>query len=330
MASAYPSRPALSSIVQQAGLNRSGLVADCLFPPVKTACKFSYVDWTNELLALKIEDESVGCSTDVHEIDTEAYSLVDSSVTPRALSQVLDECCTNICGDDSFQNKIEQGKTRQLMNKLLISREKRAIDLALLDSGYTLGASSGAGLPVAEPTGTDGKRFTLAYANWTSPTYALRSYFAGIQSNRKVSPQANVLVTDLATLNVILGHPSFIGAGCVVDPITTPEKAAAILGVSKICIANASYHDGVGTTPNMTKLWPAGVMLFVSSYEFVTSQDFQLAFGISAYSEGFKQFTWLDEKKGAGAGALMQKQSHDYTEIVLSRMAATKVSLLQS
>lgn len=325
MAAAYPSRPALSAIVQQATLNRKGLVADCIFPMVKTACKFSYIDWSDELLGLKVADDSVTCKSDVHEINAIPYKLIDKSLASHALSQVLDECCVTVCGDDQFQNKIEQGKTRQLLNKLLIGREKRAIDLALLSSAYTAQTTE---LPAVTAAGTDGKSYTLTNANFVNPNYALRSYFAGVQSNLKRSGQRNVMVTDLATLNGILGHPSFIGAGCVVDPITTPEKAAAILGVQKICIADASYNDGLGATPTMTKLWPAGVILFVTSYELVTPLDETLSFGITAYDQGLKQYTWIDEKKGPGQGVLMQKQSHDFTEIVLSYAAATKITVL--
>lgn len=327
MASNYPSRPALTAIVQQATLNRKGLVADCLFPMVMTDCKFSYVDWTSELLSLKLTDDNVTCKSDVHEVEASPYVLIDKSLSLHALSQVLTECCVSICGDNQAENKIEAGKTRQLMNKLLIGREKRAIDLALDASKYTAQAAE---LPVATVAGTDGRSYTLSNVNFTNPNYALRSYFAGIQSNLKRSGQRNIMVTDLATLNGILGHPSFIGAGCVVDPITTPEKAAALLGVNKICIADASYNDGLGSTPTMTKLWPAGVILFVTAYDFITSQDETMAFGITAYNQGFKQFTWLDEKKGAGSGALMQKQSHDFTEIVLSYLAATKVTVALS
>lgn len=326
MSSSYPSRPALSAIVQQASLKRSGLVADCLFPLVKTGCKFSYIDWQNELLALKLTDDSVTCKSDVKEVDSVPYTLIDDSLESHALTQVLSECCVTVCGED-FSNKIEQGKTRQLMNKLLIGREKRAIDLAVLASAYTAQTTE---LPAVTTTGADGKSYTLSNANFINANFNLRGYFAGIQNNRKRSGAVTVAVMDRATLDGILSHPSFIGSGCIVDPMTTPEKAAALLGVNKICIADASYHDGLGTTPNMTKLWPAGVIIFASSFEFVTSQDETLAFGITAYDKGFQQYTWIDTSKGPNEGVLMQKQSHDFTEVVLSYLAATKVTVALS
>lgn len=322
----FPNRPALSAIVQQASLNRKGLVADCLFPLVKTGCKFSYIDWSQELLGLKITDDSVGCKTDVKEVDAKPYILVDDSVVPHALSQVLTECCVTVCGED-LSNKIEQGKTRQLLNKLLIGREKRAIDLAVLSSAYTAQTTE---LPAVTATGADGKSYTLSNANFINPNFNLRQYFAGVQNNRKRSGAVNVMITDRATLDGILSHPSFIGSGCVVDPITTPEKAAALLGVEKICIADASYNDGLGSTLTMTKLWPAGVVIFATSYEFVTSQDEVMAFGITAYDKGLQQYTWIDQSKGPDQGVLMQKISHDFTEIVLSYFAATKITVALS
>ena len=113
----------------------------------------------------------------------------------------------------------------------------------------------------------------------------------------------------------------------VVDPMTTAAKVASLLGLSKICIADANYNDGLGDTVTLKKLWPAGTMLFTSSYEFVTSDDEQFAFGITAYTQPIQQFTWIDEKKGKGAGATMQKIGHDMTEVVLSYKAATLVKI---
>src|SRR5690606_10138110 len=133
---AYPSRPKLSAIVQEVGLKRSGLVADCIFPPVQTGCKFSYIDWEAELKGLKSINDHVTCKTDAHEVDSEAFQMVDASTRDRALTQVLDECCVDICGMNDVQQKIEAGKTRQLTNKLLIGREERAIALATDTSKY--------------------------------------------------------------------------------------------------------------------------------------------------------------------------------------------------
>lgn len=322
---AFPSRPKLSAITQMATLKRSGLVADCIFPPIKTDCKFSYIDWESELVGLKETDDHVGCKTDVHEVDSEPFTLVDASLKDHGLSQVLDECCISVCGDEaSYKAKIEAGKTRQLTNKLLVAREKRAISLATSAAKYTDNTSK---VPSASDAVVDGGLFKLSKTNFDSANYALLRYLLGIQENVKISGQRNVMVTDRAVLNGLLSHPNFIGAGCVVDPLTTIDKVAALLGLDKICVADASYNDGLGVSPTMSKFWPANTILFTTSHELVTPQDETMSFGISAYNRGFQQYTWLEEKKGPKEGALMQKISHDYTEIVLSYKAATLVTL---
>lgn len=323
MSSAFPSRAKLSGITQMTNLNRSGLVADCIFPQVKTDCKFSYINWEKALDAASITDSSVTCKSDVHQVDEIPYELVEAALKDEALSQVLTECCVSICGEDKTAF-IEAGKTKQLINKLLVAREKKAIDLALLQSAYTNGGSA---TPGTYSGGTDGVRFQLTNANLIDPNFGLLRYLMGINENRVVSGQRNVMVTDLATLNKILAHPNFIGSGCIVDPMTTSDKVAALLGLSKICIADATYNNGTEAVPAYSKLWTAGRILFTTSYDFVTSQDETLAFGISAYNRGFKQYTWLDEKKGPEAGVIMQKVSHDFTPVVLSRKAATVIEV---
>lgn len=322
--SAYPSRPKLSAIVQQISLKRSGLVADCIFPLVQSECKFSYVDWSNDINAARLVDDYLGCKTDVHEVDSEPYVLVDASLKDWGLSQVLSECCVSVCGDDQSA-KIEAGKTRQLTNKLLVAREARAIALATTITNYTDRTNT---LPSAGLA--DGSRYYLTPTNFADPNYALLKYFQGVQSGSKLGIRKNVLVTDQATLDGLLSHPNFLGAGCLVDAVTTKEKVAALLGLEKICVADAAYNDSLGSTPNIGKFWPAGVMLFISSHEFVTTSDETLSFGITAYNRGITQFTWIDPKKGPKQGALMQKITHDMTEIVLSYQAATLIKIATS
>ena len=323
MASAYPSRPKLSAIVQQATLNRAGLVADCIFPQVKTDCKFSYIDWSQEVNGLKLISDAVGCKTNVHEVDSTPFILVDKSLADHALAQALGECCVNVCGDDgAYNSKIEAGKTRQLMNKLLIQREKRAITLATTLGNYV---DQGVKLPTDPTAAVEGGRFNITQANVNDPNFKLLRWFLGIQENLKTGGNRNVMITDRATLNAILAHPNFIGSGCAVDPMTTADNVAAILGLSKICIADATYNDGLEAVPNMVKLWPAGYILFTTSYDFVTAQDETFAFGISAYNRGMQQYNWEEKSKGPTSGVVMQKISHDLTEVVLSYKAATLV-----
>lgn len=325
MASKYPIDAKLSAIVQQANLKRSGLVADCIFPPVQTPCAFKYIDWTNALTGLKLVDDSVTCKSDVKMVNDIAFILKDASTKDHALEQGMGECCVTTCGDDAaYKQKIEAGKTRQLLDKLLVGREKRAIDLALLESAYTDNTTL---KPGDEGAVVEGGWFNLDSDDVVNPNFGLLQYFQDIQANLPTTGQRSVAVMDLATLNMLRRHPTFIGGGCSTEPMTTTEKVAALLGVQKVCIANAYYNNGTGGSTVMAKFWPAGHILFTTSYDMVTPEDEQIQFGFSAYNRGFKQFMRLDGGKGPTDGEWIQKQSHDFTEVVLSYKAATVVQI---
>ena len=110
MSSPFQSKNKLSAIVQQASLKRSGLVADCIFPPIKTPCRFDYIDWT-KAANIKVVEDAVGCKTDVREVDPEAFTLVSAKVEDHALQQSMGDCCVTACGDDAaYAAKKEAGK----------------------------------------------------------------------------------------------------------------------------------------------------------------------------------------------------------------------------
>lgn len=323
----FESRPELTAIAQQVSLDRSGLVADAIFPLPSnpTGCKFSYIDWTAELKNLKSIDDHVSCKTDAKEIDSEGFELVDASTKDRALTQVLDECCVTVCGRPEIKTDIEIGKTRQLANKLLLGREQRAIELATDASKYT---DNDALTPNDEGAVIDGGLFKAAKTDFFGANFGLLNYLNGINDFANFG-RRNIMVTDRATLNQILTHPDFLGAGCIVDPKTTADKVASLLELDRIIVADARYNDGIGDQVSIKRVWPKNTIFMASSYEFVTSNDQQFAFGLSGYSQLLEQNTWIDEKKGKGAGARMQKIGHDITEVVLSYKAATLIQLTE-
>ena len=305
-------------------MKRSGLVADCLLPPVTTDCRFDYIDWTNAQ-NVKVVEDAIGCKTDVKEVDPEAFVLASGKVQDYALVQSMGDCCVTACGNDAaYAAKKEQGKTLQLMNRLLIGRERRAIALATDETKYTdnLLLAPGAGGAVNE-----GGLYKLALASFTNSSFALLKYFQPIQTNNFTTGPRTIAVMSQNTLNNFLSHPNFLGAGCALDAITTIDKVASLLGVRKICVADAGYNNGVGQTVTMQSFFPDNYILFTASYEFITSDEQQVAFGISPYDKGFKINNYLKPEKGPGAGVEMQKMAHDYTELVLSYKAATLVKL---
>lgn len=323
MASPFPSQNKMSAIVQQASLKRSGLVADCIFPQVKTPCRFDYIDWSNGL-NVKVADDAIACKTDVHEVDPEAWTLSQGKVEDHALAQAMDDCCVTACGDDAVMAaKREQGKTVQLMNRLLIAREKRAVALAVGDlTKYTDNLLLA---PGAVGTVNEAGRYNLTAANFADPNFALLKWFQPIQQNNFLTGRRTKAIMSQATLNGLLSHPNFLGAGCLVPALTTSSQVAALLGVNEICIADAGYNNGVGATVSMQSFWPAGYILFTASYDLQTSDEAQVAFGISAYDKGFRVNYYKKAEKGPDDGVTMQKQAHDLTEIVLSYKAATLV-----
>lgn len=324
MASNFPSRAKLSAIVQQAQLKRSGLIADCIFPPVQTPCRFEYIDWSN-MANIQVVEDAIGCKTDVKEIDPEAFTLVTEKVQDHALSQSMGDCCVTACGDDAaYAARKEQGKTLQLMNRLLIGREKRAIAAATDESEYT---DNLALVPGASTAVNEGGMYNIDLSDMRDPNFALLKWFMPIQTNNYLTGRRTKAVMSQNRLNDLLVHPNFIGAGCLLDAKTTADKVAALLGVDEICVADAGYNNGVGQTVSLTGLWPDEYILFTASYDLVTPDEQQVAFGITAFNKGFRINNWIKPEKGPDEGVMMQKMSHDFTEIVLSYKAATLVKV---
>lgn len=328
MSSPFPSKPKLSAIVQQASLKRSGLVADCIFPQVQTPCSFDYIDWESAA-NIKVVEDAIGCKTDVKEVDPEAFVLKTAKVQDHALVQSMGDCCVSACGDDAaYAAKKEQGKTLQLLNRLLINRERLAVALATDESKYTSNGNSGAPIAPSDVTVNEGGLYFLAKTSLADANFALLKWFMPIQTNNFLSGKRNVAVMSQNTLNALLVHPNFLGAGCAVGAKTTTEQVAALLGVQKICIGDAGFNNGVGSSVSLQSLWPDDYILFTSSYELMTSDEQQVSFGISAYNKGFRVNHFTKPEKGPDAGVEMQKQSHDLTPVVLSYKAATLVKLV--
>lgn len=329
MAQLPPTKPKPTAIVQQAFLKRSGLVADCILPPVKTPCNFEYIDWTNAQ-NIEVVDAAVTCKSDVKEVDTDAWTLVQKKVQDKALEQSMGECCITSCGDDAaYAARLEAGKTVQLTNRLLILREKEVTALVTDETKYTANGTSGSPVvPGASGAVNEGGLYYLTKANLNSASFALLKWFQPIQTGNYLTGMRTKAVMSQNTLNAFLSHPNFLGAGCIVDPITTKEKVAALLGVREICIGDAYFNNGVGPTVSMQANWSDDYILFTASYEMLTANEPQVGFGFSAYDKGMRVNYRIDEKKGPDGGVEMQKIAHDLTPVIMTYKAATLVKLV--
>src|SRR5690606_32140359 len=126
--------------------------------------------WTNAI-NVKLVDDAVSCKSDVNEIDPEAFVLATGKVVDKALQQAMGDCCVQACGDDAdYAARKEAGKTLQLMNRLLIAREKRAIALATDESKYTDNLSLA---PGASGAVNEGGLYKLALSSFQNANFAL-------------------------------------------------------------------------------------------------------------------------------------------------------------
>ena len=321
MATNFPRQAVATAIVQESFLKVTGLVADCIFPRVQTPCFFQYIDWTNGI-NIQLVDDAVSCKSDVKEVDPEAFTLVTGKVKDHALSQSMGDCCETLCGGPDLSARKEQGKTVQLLNRLLINREREAVVLATTESNYVAGSGAPDGVKSNE-----GVMWTITPTNFNDPNFALLKYFQYIQVGNKRTGRRTKAVMSQNKLNAFMSHPDFLGAGCIVDPVTTSSKVAALLGVNEICVADAYYNSAVGPTPTYTSLWPDEYILFTASYDMLTADEQQVGFGFTAYDKGMRVNYYLKEEKGPDAGVQMQKQAHDLTPIVMTYLAATLVKV---
>lgn len=323
MANIYPNRAVPTAIVQEASLKRSGLISDCILPPVKTPCNFEYIDWTSQQ-NVKAVETAVTCHSDVRQISSDSFVFVQKKVQDQALEQAMTECCLTNCNNDAaYAARIEASKTVQLMNRLLIGRELQTVKLVTDETQYTATAN----VPGTAGQSNEGVMFSLARSSLVDPNFALLKWFQPIQTGNALSGMRTKAVMSQNTLNQFLSHPNFIGAGCMVDPMTTKDKVAALLGVREICVGDAYYNNGVGNAVSMAAFWPDNYILFTASYEMLTANEQQVGFGFTAYDKGFRVNYRIDEKKGPDEGVEMQKQAHDLTPVIMTFKAATLVKL---
>ncbi len=318
--SIYPNRARLLDVIQDAGLKRSGLVASCIFPEVQVPSEqFEWIDWEEEYEDLKPIDDSIGCTSQPHRIDASPFVYKQGKTKEHALDIVLKNCNVSACtptGELPFN--IDAKKTQQLVDKLLLNREIAAVAKATNEASYTAGSA-----PLTEDS--DGKLFTLARATIFAPGYDLLGLFQAFQHNAEYG-ERNTLVLDLATWYAMLRHPTFKMGGCAIPPMAAKEEVAGLIGVSKICIADASYNTAApGSAVSLNKFW-GNYILMTRSFGMVTPDEATRGFGFSAYTKDLTQRIYFDDKVGSD-GSNIQVVSHDFTEIVADIKAATLLKL---
>lgn len=318
--STYPNRARLLDVIQEAGLKRSGLVASCIFPEIEVpSCNFEWIDWAIEYADLKPINDAVGCYSQPHRIDPSAFEYIQGKTKEHALDMVLKECCVSACTPTgALPFNIDAKKSQQLVDKLLLNREISAVAKATNESAYAAGST-----PLTEAS--DGKMFTLARATIFGAAYDLLGLFQALQNNAAYGAR-NTLTLDLATWYAMLRHPSFKVGGCAIPPMAAKEEVASLLGLEKICIADATYNTASpGSATSLTKFW-GNYILLTRSFGMVTPGEATRGFGFSAYTKAMTNRIYWDDKIGSDGGNV-QVVSHDLTEIIADIKMGTLIKL---
>lgn len=320
----YIDIPSVTAIITQGALNREGLIADKLFPPVQTECKFSIIDW-NKAGDMSESDDTLSCHGDVKEIDTEGLELLTFQTKDRGNAVPLTECCISACGKVDLKEKIENAKMVTVMDKLLINREKRAVELATNEALYVNNTTKKPGEAGAV---NEGGMYNLALADLKDQTKDMLGYFQPIQEKNYATGVRNIAVMTKSVLNLFIKHVTFIGHGCSVAPTTNAAQVAALLGVEEIVIADSGFNNSVVPgTVNTQGIWPENYILFAAVSKLSYSEEAKPTYGASPFTSNFETNYWVDPKKGKGKGVVFGKITHDLTEKVVFQKAATLVKL---
>ena len=321
----YVEIPSVEAIITHGALKREGMIADVLFPKVKvSASPVGYLDW-DKAKELTGTDDTLTCTGDVKQIDTEGMEVKYLDIKPKGNSVSISECNINICGQENLEEVIEQAKMVTLMDNLLINKEKRAIALATDESKYTDNTTK---VPGEAGAVNEGGVYHITPTNFNDKTFDLLKWLQPIQENNYMTGKRNIAVMTRNVFNTLLRNQSFIGSGCAVPATTTESVIASLLGVEKIVIADAGFNNAVTPgTVNMQGFWPEKYILFASVKTLTFSQAATPTFGATPYKNGFQTIFWIDPKKGEGKGAVYGKTTHDETEQVVTYKAATLVEI---
>ena len=320
----YPNTARLTDIVQEAGLKRPGLVASCIFPEVKVpSCNFEWIDWKKDYENLKPVDDTASCTSQPHRVDPGTFEYIQGKTHLHALDMVLKECCASACTPDgNLPFNIDAKKTQQLVDKMLLNRELAAVKKATNESQYAAGNNTNL---INGTEASDGKIYSFARATIFADAYDLLGLFQAIQNGAAFGAH-NTMVLDRVVLTAMLRHPKFKPGGCAIPVMAAESEVAALLGLSKVCVADTRYNTGLPGAPiALNKIWGPYIWLG-KSYGLVTPNEATRTFGFSAYTKDLKNRVYFDDKIGDD-GANVQVVSHDLTEIVADVQAATLIKL---
>jgi len=330
----YPSRAKLLDVIQEAGMNREGLVADCVLPEVRTQTNmFEWIDFATtsdnngRFDNLRELNDVVGCTSEVKEIDPSSFDYKQGKVTDKAQKMALKDCHQSACTPDGrLPFDVDAAKSEELVDRLLLTRELRVIKQVLDETKYTTQA-------VADIEDDAEGAIVDFSGSFGSDAVNHLNFFRALQRNNFSTGMRNVVVMSQYAFDRLVEHPSFKPGGCAIPPLAQESTIAGYLGVQKICIADTAINKAAaGADFSLGRIW-AGLtddnddyMLFTKSIKMATPDAVKRGFGFSAYKDGFGNRVYFDPKKGKD-GTDMQVVHHDFTEVIADIKAATLVKI---
>lgn len=265
--------PEITAVVQKYGNGLSGFVADQVLPPIKVATReFRWTNFNKEQ-GYKVEDDTVGRTSQVHEIDALESDMVNDKTQDKGLEIALPYSELKVPGGyTGISWDVKAANAQYLTGKVLLNKEvrfvKQVLDPALWPD-WSTGSYYGkqvdwadAGIPTRGDTILDdllgykesgqGRLFnSMLISSKVASALRRAAAFRGELSSTKMVPLAQV---------------------------------GELLGIPNIIVADGYYDLAAeGLTQNLTEIVGSSILLFHKNMNFQTSDAPEATFGFNAY-----------------------------------------------
>lgn len=340
----------LGALAKAYVLKKSGLVYERIFSPVNTngACDVAGFDFTVSVdtngdethrsmvdALQKNNDVPATCYSEADEVDAPNWAKRLFHAEEYREKILLTECCAHMCGvsDADYMSMIENSKLSTLLNRYLISREIKGIDL-ITGGGvgaWNAGWEDGDLAVLMDCTdmseSPEGKAYDLTGQDICDPeAFDLLTLSENVQAKRLEVGAANYVAMNKLALNAFKRNDSFKGKGCVLDPRTPLDSLKAQMGVQEIYIADAIYNTAAFGMPRvMAPIWGAGFVLFyqrMDGLQSMTQPELMANFAVDLkiFNEYFR--TFREDEKGRDGVEWLQF-NYSYTPAISNIKAGT-------
>ena len=270
-------------------LRRESFVHSCLSPEVNTNgdCKLKIIDFRktfdeagaethrSPVDALQASDNTMTCYSNVKEVEAPSFHYSLLEVKWHANKINMTDCCLSSCGISNYENLVRDLKLDTLVNKYLVNKELAQVDaiatapwVAATEADF-MACTAGIALP------SNGKKITMT-TSFCDRTFEVDKFIENVHAGNLYG-RYNVAVISRKAYQALKRNDYMRGiGGCVVPPQATEDNIKAILGVDKICIADAAYNAGgvFGSSAlGLDKFWNEGWILLAMQSNVTSSED---------------------------------------------------------